>query len=78
MPTVKCELRRIWNEKEIRENRRITIEEVATATQRSRDAISGLLNGTTERWDASLIADVASFFGVKSGTPVPFLIYYQD
>lgn len=77
-PTVKCELRKLWAEKEIKERRRITIGEVARATGRSRDAISGMLSGQNERWDGPLLADVAAFFDVSDGSPLPFLVFYAD
>lgn len=74
MVTVKSEIFKVWSDKEKMLGRRITIGEVAEATDVSRDAISGLLNGTTTRYDADVIGKVCKYFDVPEGDPVPFLV----
>lgn len=64
-----------WNLKENRENRRITIREVADQTGVSRDVIGRMLNGKTGRYDDKVLAALCDFFDVRDGDPVPFLVF---
>lgn len=73
MAMVKSELLELWTEKERREGRRLTIEEVSQATGLDRKTISGLLKGETSQFNASVLARVCEYFDVKDGQPVPFL-----
>jgi transcriptional regulator with XRE-family HTH domain len=70
---VKSELFGLWADKEKQEGRRITIEEVATATGLDRKTVAGLLRGETSRFDADVLARICQYFGVSEGEPVPFL-----
>lgn len=76
---IKSELLTLWTEKERQLGRRLTIGEVAEQTGLSRDAISGLLNSKTGRFDSDTIARMCEYFGVREGEQVPFLIVrYQE
>lgn len=73
MAMVKSELLELWTEKERKERRRITIEEVAQSTGLDRKTISNLLRGETSQFSAPVLAKVCEYFDVKDGQPVPFL-----
>ena len=70
---VKSELLKLWAEKELKENRRISIEVVAKATGVDRRAISSLRSGETTRFDADVLARLCMYFGIEDGAAVPFL-----
>ncbi len=67
----------LWNEKEQREKRRITLTEVVEATGLSPETIRGIERNRTARFDAPVIIALCKFFDVPAG-PVPFLVYEPD
>lgn len=69
---VKSELLELWTEKERKEGRRISVQEVSQATGIDRRAITGLLRGETTQFNADVLARLCEYFEVKEG-PVPFL-----
>lgn len=75
---IKSELFKFWQEQEAKQERRITVAEVARATNLSRDAIQRLLDNNSSRFDGPTISALCRFFGVVSGEPIPFLTYVSD
>lgn len=73
MAMVRSELLELWTEKERKEGRRITIDEVARSTGLDRKTVSGLLRGETSQFNASVLAKICEFFEIADGEPVPFL-----
>lgn len=71
---IKCELDRIWRQREAELNRDITFLEVSEKTGINRDTISRLFNRKTDRYDSEVVAKIAEFFGVQNGQPIPFLV----
>lgn len=70
---IKSELLELWTDKERKEGRRITIEEVARATGLARNTISGFLSGETTRFDSGAVGKLCQYFNIDEGQPVPFL-----
>lgn len=64
-----------WRQKEVEQNRRITVSEVARDCGIHRDAIQRLLDNESTRFDGPTLAALCRYFGVASGAPIPFLIY---
>lgn len=78
MPAIKTDaLFRLWNEKEAKENRRITLSEVSELTGLAPETIRNLQNNKTARFDASVLIALCRYFDVPAG-PVPFLVYEPD
>lgn len=78
MATIKTDaIFRLWNEKELRENRRITLTEVSEATGLAPETIRKLRENGTTRFDKPVIIALCKFFDVPPG-PVPFIVYVPD
>jgi transcriptional regulator with XRE-family HTH domain len=75
---VKSELLELWTEKERKEGRRISVQEVSEKTGVDRRAITGLLRGETTQFNADVLARICQYFEVEEG-PVPFLrVHYLE
>jgi len=75
---VKSELIQVWANKELRENRRITLKEIAETTGLAPETIRKLRDGITTRFDSDVIAALCKFFDVPEGANVPFLTVHYD
>ena len=75
---IKNTLFEFWLEQEKVAGKRIQVSEVARATGLHHNTIQKMLQRETNRFDASVIAALCKFFGVPSGSPVPFLIFESD
>lgn len=74
---IKSELFRFWQQQELEAGRRISVSEVARQTGVSRNAIQGLLDGETNRFDGPTVAAICAYFNVPAG-PVPFLTFEPE
>jgi transcriptional regulator with XRE-family HTH domain len=68
------EIFKLWNAKEAREGRRITLTEVSEVTGLAPETIRNLRNDKTRRFDEDVLLALCSFFDVPPG-PVPFIVY---
>ena len=75
---IKSELLRLWTQKEVELGRRLTVHEVAEATDVDRRAITRLLAGDTKQFQDKVVAPICKYFGLESGTPVSWIIYYEN
>lgn len=75
---IKIALFEYWKKTELEQGRRITVAEVVRETGLQRNTIQGLLDGETSRFDAPVLDALCAYFGVPSGTPIPFLVYVSD
>ena len=66
-----------WRQKEVEQNRRITVSEVSRDCGIHRDAIQRLLDNESTRFDGPTLAALCKFFDVPAG-PIPFLEYVPD
>jgi transcriptional regulator with XRE-family HTH domain len=69
---IKIDLFPLWHRKEIELGRELTVREVAKATGLDSKSVSNLKRGTTQRFDAPVLAALCQYFGVPEG-PVPFI-----
>lgn len=67
----------LWNKKEQRERRRITLTEISEVTGLSPETIRGIEQNRTTRLDASVLIALCKFFDVPPG-PIPFIVYESD
>lgn len=75
--SIKVTLFQFWKQKEAEWGRTITVTEVAESTGVSRDTLTRLRGGRTDRPSLDVTDELCKFFKVPSG-PVPFLIYEKD
>lgn len=75
---VKSELITLWTEKERREQRRITLTEIAEATGLSHETIRNIRDNKTSRFDEPVIVELCKYFDVPNGSSVPFLTVCYD
>lgn len=71
---IRVKLFEFWKQKEIEQGRTIGVTEVSKATGISRDTLTRLRAGKTDRPDLEVIDKLCAFFGVAPG-PVEFIIY---
>lgn len=75
--TIRSELFRFWQEKELELGRRVTVSEVARQTGVSRNTIQRLLDGDSSRFDGQTLSAICTYFHVPAGR-IPFLVYEPD
>ena len=75
--SIKVILFEFWKQKEIERGRPITVTEVARATGISRDTLTRLRSGQTDRPDLEVLSKLCKFFDIPTG-PIPFLLYEKD
>jgi len=64
---IKSNLFRLWTEKELREGRIITIDEVAQATGLNAKSVGALKRGTPKRFDKKVLERLSDYFDVGDG-----------
>ena len=74
---VKSTLFEYWKDKEKEWGRVISVAEVARQTKSSRDTITRLRGGDTNRFDGEILDRLCKFFKLPAG-PVPFIVYEPD
>ena len=64
---IKSNLFRLWTEKELREGRTITIDEVAQATRLNPKSVGALKRGTPKRFEKKVLERLSDYFDVEDG-----------
>jgi DNA-binding Xre family transcriptional regulator len=76
---VKSDLSTFWAEKEQELGRKISVYEVAKATNLAWETVANIKDGKTERFDGDVIGKLCAYFNVPHESPVPFLkVYYNS
>lgn len=75
--SIKVTLFEFWKQKEIERGQPITVTEVAKATGISRDTLTRLKGGKTDRPDLEVLSKLCKYFNIPPGY-VPFLVYEKD
>jgi DNA-binding Xre family transcriptional regulator len=72
---IQVDLLPLWHEKEKELGKRLTIKDVAEATELAYSTVANFRAGKTKRFDEGVLAALCEYFGVPPGSIVPFLIF---